>query len=87
MNRMILFTSLLSIGCAHTGPEEMTVDEHRAEAHRHEAKAQQEEAQYQPGQEVRVPGRTPFTEAGGGFVPTTRPSITSMRPTARCGPQ
>jgi hypothetical protein len=59
------FAALLWLaGCAHTHPEEMTADEHRAEARAHSDKAKQEQAQYQDGRTVRFPSRTPFGEPG-----------------------
>lgn len=67
MKRMF-FAALLAVGCAHTQPEEMTVDQHRAEAQRHTAAAKQEEAQFQSGATMQMPSRTPFNEGSGDWV-------------------
>jgi hypothetical protein len=67
MNRSLLATLVFAVGCAHTTPEEMTIEEHRAEASRHQLKANEEESKYVDGQMVRGPARTPFVEPGGDW--------------------
>jgi hypothetical protein len=59
---------LFLAGCAHTRAEELTVEEHQAEARAHTDKARQEEAQYQEGNTVRFPARSPFADPNGEWV-------------------
>lgn len=66
--RRVILSALFLLGCAHTRPEELTADEHRAEADRHAARAKEEESQFREGQSVRFPSRTPFSEPGGEWV-------------------
>jgi hypothetical protein len=63
MNR-ILFSAVFLIGCAHTSPEEMTIEEHRAEAMRHEARARDEQSKYKAGDVVSFPARSPLNDPG-----------------------
>lgn len=62
MYRTVTLTTLLSMSCAHTRPDEMTAEEHRSEAARHHQVAHQEESKYQPGLTTRHPGGALSTE-------------------------
>lgn len=57
--------ALLGAGCAHTTPEEMTAEEHRAEVVRHEQAAIAAETQYDPKAWEITPPRGPFSSSDG----------------------
>ncbi len=61
MRTSLLIAAFALAACSHTRPEEMTAEEHRAEARRHEQVAAAEERQYEPN-EVRphLGPRSPF---------------------------
>ncbi len=64
----LCFVMLALVGCAHTKNDEMTAEEHRAEASKHQDAAAQQEAQYNPNETrpVLAP-RSPFVEDAPGL--------------------
>jgi hypothetical protein len=61
-------SSLLALAlaaCAHTGPDALTADEHRAEAVKHQTASAEHRDQYQPDATARtLAPRTPFSDDG-----------------------
>jgi hypothetical protein len=55
MLRLNLIGVCLMLACAHTRPDELTAEEHRAEATAHRSASERERAQYDPGEAVVVP--------------------------------
>lgn len=63
-----LGAGMLVFGCSHTTPEEMSAEEHRAEAARHAEAAQEEESKYNPNESPRTPA-PPTTAVGSSAIP------------------
>ncbi len=56
MSRLELIAGVcVGLACVHTRPDELTVEEHRAEAVAHQSAAARERAQYEPSASVAIP--------------------------------
>lgn len=72
--RALLFLTALATSCAHPAKESLTAIEHRNEAELHKAASERVASQYEPGLNVKAPGRGPFVDSPGSGLSTYNPT-------------